>query len=100
MTDTTGEKWTDESFSGLDMFVYEFVDPESLVQIKYLLKVGELKVLSWPDIYPDADIFDSEDGHPDWREPIQGDAGTCYIMAALSAVSEFPELIEDMFITK
>lgn len=41
-------------------------------------------------------LFDT-DG-PDFNDIVQGGAGTCYILAAMSAVAEFPELIEDLFI--
>lgn len=49
------------------------------------------------EAYPDATIFG--DG-ASWSDIEQGYAGTCYILAGMGSVSEFPELIEDLFITK
>jgi len=34
---------------------------------------------------------------PFWTDVEQGSAGTCYIMAAMQALSEWPDLVEDVF---
>jgi len=40
------------------------------------------------------------DGTINFDEANQGGAGTCYMIQALSAVGEFPQLVKDMFVTK
>ena len=34
-----------------------------------------------------------------FNDVFQGGAGTCYIMAAMGAMAEFPELIKSMFVS-
>lgn len=38
--------------------------------------------------------------NPDWHDVIQGNAGTCYIMASMASIAEFPDLIKNIFVTK
>lgn len=51
----------------------------------------------WPKQFTGAALFD---GDPHYAEPVQGGAGTCYIMQAISGVAEFPALIKDVFLTQ
>lgn len=39
------------------------------------------------------------EGNPDWHDIMQGEAGTCYIEASLASIAEFPELVQNIFIT-
>jgi hypothetical protein len=45
---------------------------------------------------PTSPLFDS-DGNK-FNDIKQGGAGTCYILAALGAMAEFPSLIESLFV--
>ena len=42
--------------------------------------------------------FDS-DGSVSYVESIQGQAGTCYLMASAAALSEWPDYLRDAFLT-
>ena len=53
----------------------------------------------WPDNFVSTNLFDV-DNSISYTEVIQGGAETCYIMAAMGALGEFPELIRDTFITR
>jgi hypothetical protein len=46
-----------------------------------------------------ADIFDA-DGTVSFNESIQGGAGTCYLMASLGSIGEFPDLTKSVFLTQ
>ena len=48
-------------------------------------------------MYPDATLWGAD---PDWGQVYQGGAGTCYIMAAMAALSEWPDLIKSTFLTQ
>ena len=48
-------------------------------------------------MYPDATLF-GDGAH--WTDINQGYAGTCYILASMGAVAEFPELIENVFVNQ
>ena len=48
------------------------------------------------EAYPDSTLFG--DG-PTWTDVEQGYAGTCYILASMGSLTEFPSLIKDVFIT-
>ena len=52
----------------------------------------------WPEVFKDADIF-GPNTDPTYIDPVQGEAGTCYIMTAMSSLAEFPQYIKDIFIT-
>ena len=52
----------------------------------------------WPSIFPYNDIF-YQNQDPTFNDSVQGGAGTCYIMAAMSAVAKYPERIKDVFLT-
>jgi hypothetical protein len=34
---------------------------------------------------------------PTWTDVEQGNAGTCYILAAMQALSEWPDLVKNVF---
>ena len=42
-------------------------------------------------------LFDSDGPH--FNDISQGGAGTCYVLASMGAIAEFPELVTDMFTT-
>lgn len=66
---------------------------------KSYLNHGTYYFKSWPEIYENANIFDS-DGSIHYDESIQGGAGTCYLMAALGSLGEFEPLVKNMFVTQ
>jgi hypothetical protein len=47
--------------------------------------------------YPDATLYGD---NPVWHDVEQGYAGTCYILAAMGSLSEFPEILKETFVTK
>lgn len=38
--------------------------------------------------------------YPHFSEAIQGDLGSCYAMAAMSAVAAYPDIMDPIFLTK
>jgi len=40
------------------------------------------------------------DGSISYNEAIQGGAGTCYLIATLGSMGEFPDLVKNLFLTK
>ena len=48
-----------------------------------------------PDFDASYPLFDADGPH--FNDVSQGGAGTCYVLAALGAIAEFPELVTDMF---
>lgn len=48
------------------------------------------------ELYPDATLF-GETGQAEWDDVHQGGSGTCYILAAMAAIAEFPDLVDDVF---
>ena len=47
--------------------------------------------------FPDATLFGTD---PSWNDVIQGGAGTCYIMAAMGAMAEYPDVAKKTFETQ
>ena len=37
---------------------------------------------------------------PTWTDVQQGDTGTCYILAAMAALAEFPDVLKNVFVTQ
>ena len=64
----------------------------NLKSSKYLWK-------RWPKQYPTARVFDQKDP-PTFNDATQGDAGTCYIMASMASLGEFPKRVKDVFLTQ
>ncbi len=98
----TGEKYTDEDFSGVDMLF----TPETPQEAKdyYLRRFNDGKYdfhfARLSDKFNNSvDVF-NQNGQPSWLEPRQGGAGTCYIISAMAAVGEFPQIIKDAFLTQ
>ena len=50
-------------------------------------------------MFPDAGIFDA-DGTISYDEAIQGGAGTCYLIASLGCLGEFPDHVKSLFVTQ
>lgn len=57
------------------------------------------KFKDWDEVYTNADIMDP-DGTCSYNESIQGSAGTCYFVAGMASIGEFPQLVRDMFLTQ
>lgn len=56
-----------------------------------------------PVITPEIKLFNDIDPSKQlgWFDEVsQGGIGNCYVIATLNAVSKYPELIKDLFITK
>ena len=49
-----------------------------------------------PEMFPTATLFGS-DGVPKWSDVEQGYSGTCYILAAMAGLTEFPDLVKGVF---
>mmetsp|Transcript_214 Transcript_214/g.380 ORF Transcript_214/g.380 Transcript_214/m.380 type:complete len:206 (+) Transcript_214:213-830(+) len=92
---TSSNKWSDPDFSG----TATLTDGFTTQGFENNLASGSYYFARLPAQYPNAGIFDSQDTMPEWREPKQGGAGTCYIMSAMGGVGEFPQLIKDAFVT-
>lgn len=60
---------------------------------------GTYYTRNWPDVYTNADIFDS-DGSISYDEAIQGGLGSCYVIASLGSMGEFPDHVRNLFVTK
>ena len=66
--------------------------------IQTLLTEGKLEWYRWQERVAPAKLFD---GDPKFSDPLESDfGGTCYIIAAMSAVAMNPTLLKDMFLTK
>jgi len=61
-----------------------------------LFSTEAIEFADWRNRYPDSDIFD---GEPSYHDIVQGGGETCYIMAALGAVAEHPEMLKSIFLT-
>ena len=49
------------------------------------------------DIYPNSQLFGES---PEWHDIEQGFGGTCYILAAMGSIAEFPEIAKEVFVTQ
>ena len=49
--------------------------------------------------FPTATLFGS-DNVPKWSDVNQGYSGTCYILASMAALTEFPDLAKSVFLTQ
>ena len=50
-----------------------------------------------PEFNANYPLFDADGPH--FNDIEQGGAGTCYVLASLGAIAEFPELVTDMFVS-
>ena len=63
-------------------------------ELLYLL--GEVDYVRLGEQYPDNTLFGES---PNWLDTLQGGVGNCYILAALGALAEFPDLVKGLFLT-
>lgn len=58
------------------------------------LSLGTYTWESYSDRLPDHRVFF---GEPSFKDPNQGEAETCYFVAAISSAGEWPSIVKDMF---
>jgi hypothetical protein len=96
---SSSNKWVDHDFYRNSTYFGVFTS--TLTKNNFLSKFGnginDYYYARLTQQYPSGNIFDSN-GDATWLQPIQGGAGTCYFMQALSGVGEFPELIKRAFL--
>ena len=94
------EQYVDTDFDGTDqIFWTDYNSYSSYSTYEYYLNSGTYYFRDWDEVYPNANILDS-DGTISYNESIQGGAGTCYLMASLASIGEFPEIVRNVFLTK
>ena len=95
-----GTPYTDTSFEGKDVLYWSgFTDQTKINEYDTKLANNDYWFQRWPEKFQGADIFGSS-VDPTYIDPIQGEAGTCYIMTAMSSLAEFPKYIKDIFLTQ
>jgi hypothetical protein len=62
---------------------------------EFYLKYNYYNFTRFPEIFPNHPLFDTQGPH--FNDIKQGGAGTCYILASLGAIAEFPYLVYDAF---
>lgn len=94
------EKYADTDFDGTQQIYWsDYHQSSSYATYDQYLGDGTYYFRDWDNVYPNANIFDS-DGTISFKEPVQGGAGTCYLIATLGSLGEFPELVKNMFVTQ
>ena len=98
---SANNKWSDSDFTGNNTLYDAFTASSTITNYdNYFASSTYAYYYDWLSAkYPNSNIFDT-DGSPNWLEPNQGGAGTCYLMQAMSGVGEFPQLIKDTFLTQ
>lgn len=85
-------------FVGVDSLYWDTaVAYDTKIDFDTKIESGDYFFDKWPKQFTGAALFS---GDPHYTEPVQGGAGTCYIMQALAGIAEFPELIKDVFLTQ
>ena len=94
------EKYLDPEFNGTKQIYWDDYHQSSAYSTydNYLAS-GTYYFRDWDTVYTSANILDP-DGSIGVEEPRQGGAGTCYLIASLGSMGEFPQLVKDMFVTK
>jgi hypothetical protein len=92
---SSSNKFTDYSFHEKDQLVWEGYETGdgSTWTAYYDADWYEFKRL--PELFGSYPLFDSQGPH--FNDIEQGGAGTCYALASMSAIAEFPELVYDVF---
>jgi len=94
-----GIRFSDANFSGKNaLFWRDSTSSQDVINYESYLDRGVYFWDRWPNIFPTNDIFHVHQD-PTFVDSVQGGAGTCYIMAAMSALGEYPERIKDIFLT-
>ena len=93
--------YEDPDFAGEDSLYWggEFSRDPGAAEFREKLASGEYWFDRWPNQFPPAPVFGAF-GSPRFTEPLTGDHGTHHLLAAASAIAEYPELIRDAFITE
>jgi hypothetical protein len=71
---------------------------KDMANLKELFDYGDMNWYNWGTKTPEMTIFDG-DKDPTIEEPIQGNGGTCYIIASMTSVADRPSLLRNMFLT-
>lgn len=77
------------------LYWFGFADLEAF-NYDYGLLTLETEFKRLHELHPDATLFGD---NPTWHDVVQGGVGNCYILAAMGALVEYPELIRPVFIT-
>jgi hypothetical protein len=59
------------------------------------LKFGSTEWVRLSETYPDNTLFGS---NPSWNDIRQGKIGNCYMFSGITALAEFPSLLENVFL--
>ena len=95
-----GEKYVDSDFTGSDMIYWtDYNTYGQYSTYQSYINSGTYYFRNWDEVLPNADIMDP-DGSISYNEAIQGGAGTCYLIATLGSMGEFPDLVKNLFVTK
>ena len=94
-----GVEYNDDSFSKRNM-LYSFPSDNWWRSFGYsaFLISGTTEFVRLKDAYPDNTMWGA--GGVDFIDPTQGQLGNCYILAAMGAIAEFPDIVKDVFLTK
>ena len=98
LADGTSEayKFTDANFGGTNALYWrdaatptKYSTEAEMKQFDDYLAAGKYFWERWATQWPTKKVFDATQ-QPKFTDAVQGEAGTCYIMASMSAVAEFP----------
>jgi hypothetical protein len=89
--------FTDTTFENQDQLYWKGYSSGESSTWKYYLDNGYYDFLRIPDFNSNYPLFDSDGPH--FNDIAQGGAGTCYVLASLGAMAEFPELVTSLFIS-
>lgn len=95
---SAGEQYTDDSFKKKDMlYSWPMAKFWSPFTYDWSLLFGVTEWIRLGETYPDNTMWGADD--VDFAGPEQGQLGNCYILAAMGAVAEYPDLIKSVFLT-
>jgi len=96
---TPSWQYEDPDFTGVDSLYWTgYSTDEQILDFTTGLDSGEYWFDRWADGVYNSPIFGY--GSPTYTEPLTGDYGSHHLLAAAAAISEYPRLIQDAFITQ
>lgn len=93
---SSSNKFVDTTFQGTEQLWWDGFSTGDSSSWSNYLSWGDYDFLRVPDI-ASGPLFDSDGPH--FNDIEQGGAGTCYVLAAMGAIAEFPEMVTDMFVS-
>lgn len=95
-----GNPWVDTDFQGTDTVWWsDFNAANTYSSFQSNINAGTYYFDNWDNKYPNADVLDN-DGTISYTESLQGSAGTCYMMASLASIGEFPSMVRNTYVTQ